>query len=341
MPAQPSPALFEGFARVWTPVALSRQLRATAPLALELAGVGLVLFRDAAGAARALFDRCPHRGVALSLGKVHDGCIQCPFHGWRFDGAGQTTHVPWNPDAKLAQLSATPVPTRERGGLIWIYTAPGRDGEGEPAVPEELLRPGVHLCGEVIEWKCHWTRAMENMLDWPHLPFVHAGTIGRGMLRRPDARMDIDIEPRPWGAHTTIRIDGEPGQGALDLRWPNAMVLHAPFGGRTMAMMVACVPIGPRRTRMLLLTGRDFLRTRAVDWIFRAMNRRIAGEDRAVVESSDPPQIPLAAEERSVRTDALTLMFRKRFYAELAPPDQRSLPLAEGSPEQDERTGRP
>jgi uncharacterized protein YbjT (DUF2867 family) len=53
MPAQPSPALFEGFARVWTPVALSRQLRATAPLALELAGVGLVLFRDAAPGPRA------------------------------------------------------------------------------------------------------------------------------------------------------------------------------------------------------------------------------------------------------------------------------------------------
>jgi phenylpropionate dioxygenase-like ring-hydroxylating dioxygenase large terminal subunit len=38
-------------------------------------------FHDGVGA---LLDRCPHRGVALSLGTITDGCLACPFHGWRF-----------------------------------------------------------------------------------------------------------------------------------------------------------------------------------------------------------------------------------------------------------------
>lgn len=310
--------MFSGFARVWTPVALASALRPGRLLPAQIAGTRLVLFRDREGAARALVDRCPHRGVALSLGRVTgDGCLECPFHGWRFDGQGQAQKIPWNPDARRDPLVAQAVPAIERGGLLWIYTAPGVTAPGEPAVAPDYLRPEVHVCGEVLEWRTHWTRAMENMLDWPHLPFVHRKTIGRGMLARDDARMDVHIEPHEWGAHTTITIDGAPQPGALDLRWPNVMVLQAPLLGRTMVMMVACVPIDAERTRMLLLTGRDFLRLRLLDGLFRRANRTIAGEDRAIVESSDPPEVPPARDERSVRTDALPLLFRKRYYAEL------------------------
>lgn len=310
--------MFEGFARVWTPIALASELRPGRLLPAQVAGTRLVLFRDPSGAVRALVDRCPHRGVALSLGRIaDDGCLECPFHGWRFDGEGAARHVPWNPDARREALSAQAVPAREAGGLLWIYTAPGVDAPGEPAIEPTYLRDGVRLCGESIEWRTHWTRAMENMLDWPHLPFVHRATIGRGMLRRGDARMDVRIEPREWGAHSTIEIDGEAQPGALDLRWPNVMVLFAPIRGWTMVMMVACVPVDAGRTRMLLLTGRDFLRPRLLDGLFRRANRKIAAEDRAIVESSDPPEVPPARDERSVRTDALPLLFRKRYHAEL------------------------
>ena len=61
--------MFEGFARVWTPLAASEALK-KAPLAFTLAGEKIVLFRDLSGAPAALLDRCPHRGVALSLGQV-------------------------------------------------------------------------------------------------------------------------------------------------------------------------------------------------------------------------------------------------------------------------------
>ena len=57
--------MFEGFANVWTPVILSRSLGAKKPLPVTLAGEKLVFFRDAEGKPRALFDQCPHRGVAL------------------------------------------------------------------------------------------------------------------------------------------------------------------------------------------------------------------------------------------------------------------------------------
>lgn len=309
--------MFEGFANVWTPVALTSELTSRAPLGVQVAGTPLVLFRDREGKPAALLDRCPHRGVALSLGKVEGGCIECPFHGWRLEGSGQVCHVPWNPDAKLAVLRGVTVPVRELGGQIWVYTAPIDAPTTEPEVAEGVLRPGVRVSGFRVEWKAHWTRAMENMLDWPHLPFVHRGTIGKGMIERTGKRMDIAWEERPWGAHTHIQIDGEPEVGALDFRWPNQMNLHIPIPGKFMMMLVACVPIDERRTAMLMTMARDFMTSPLFDRLFHRTNARIANEDKAIVESSFPAEVPPPAEERSVRTDGPTLLFRKRYFAEL------------------------
>ncbi len=310
-------ALFEGFARVWTAVALASELKPGAPLAVQVAGTGVVLFRDKANTVRALVDRCPHRGVALSLGKVRDGCIECPFHGWRLDGTGQVCHVPWNPDAKLDTLQGVAVPARELAGQLWIYTAAGEEAPTEPSVHEALLRPGVRVSGRAIVWNTHWTRAMENMLDWPHLPFVHANTIGKNMVRQASSRMDITWEDRPWGAHTHIAIDGKAEPGSLDLRWPNQMNLHIPIPNKLLMMFVTCVPVDAQRTRMILTMARDFLTLPLFDLFFHRSNLRIANEDKAIVESSWPAEVPRPGDERSVRTDAVTLAFRKRYFAEL------------------------
>ncbi|WP_437732686.1 Rieske 2Fe-2S domain-containing protein [Sorangium sp. So ce1335] len=108
--------MFEGFANVWTPVALAADLRADRSLAVQVAGTPLVLLRDRDGKPSALLDRCPHRGVALSLGRVKDGCLECAFHGWQIEASGQVCHVPWNPDAKLSALRGVAFPARELAG---------------------------------------------------------------------------------------------------------------------------------------------------------------------------------------------------------------------------------
>ncbi len=308
--------MFDGFANVWTILGATETL-GRGPMPVQVAGERLVLFRDAAGTVRALVDRCPHRGVKLSLGRVVDGCLECPFHGWRFAGDGANCHVPWNPEARRERLGAVPVPVRERGGLLWLYTAPG-EASSEPDIPEILGRPGVRVCTFAAEWKTHWTRAMENMLDWPHLPFVHKKTIGHNLPMKPGSRMDIAVEDRPWGFHTSIVIDGQPQEGALDYRFPNAMQLWIPAGKRVFSLMSACVPVDERTTRMIFVTVRDFLRPRVFDRLFHYGNRRVGGEDKHILESSDPPEVPAPADERSVRTDEATLRFRKIYRERVA-----------------------
>ena len=308
--------MFKDFANVWSPVEQSVKL-ATQPIQFELAGEKIVLFRSKTGSVHALLDRCPHRGVALSLGKVTpEGCLECPFHGWQFEGDGSCAHVPLNPEARRELLAATPIPVRELGGLIWVYTAAGATAPEEPQLPDGLLRDDVARVVLVDEWNAHWTRAMENMLDSPHLPFVHRRTIGRAMRAqlKPKSKMHVEWEDTPFGGRTKARLDGARSEAMLEFYRPNVMALHIPIPGKHFRIHAICVPRGGNRTRMIVVGSRDFLKMPLLDTFFRKANRRIIKEDQAVVESSTPSEVPPAAAERSVESDRATLQFRRYYY---------------------------
>lgn len=304
--------MFRGFARVWTPVLGSGQL-GSRPVPVMLAGEKLVLFRGAQGPA-ALLDRCPHRGVALSLGRVREGCIECPFHGWRFDGGGHVTHVPWNPDAKQEKLGTTAVPVLEAGGLIWVYTAPGHE-RPEPPHLARLLAGRRRSVVEETLFRTHWTRAMENMLDAPHLPFIHRWTIGAGVRASAErgARMDTSYTATEYGGRVHWSIDGANSgaqTGSLDFFAPN--VMHLRFAGdeAVPGQLMAVVPVDEQRTRMISILKPGFSVFRLLSAL---IGRRLLWEDQRVVESSDPPEIPEAGHDLSVRSDRATLAFRKYY----------------------------
>ncbi len=308
--------MFDGFAHVWSPLVINRKL-GRRPLRLILAGEPIVLFRDHNGVIGALIDRCPHRGVALSLGQVGpDGCLECPFHGWRFNTAGANQGAPLNPDAKLDQLSAIPLPVREIGDMIWVYSAPGVEAPAEPVAPEGLTRAGLSRTYLDREWDCHWTRAMENMLDSPHLPFVHRRSIGRSYRRRmtPTSRMEITWEETPFGGRSQALLDGDNSAAFLEFFRPNIMALVIPIPGKHLRIHALVAPTERGRTRLTVVGSRDFAKSALLDPLFSWMNGRIADEDRAVVESSGAQEAPPPGAEPSVRTDRATLQFRKYYH---------------------------
>ncbi len=314
--------MFEKFAGVWTPIVPSRSLK-NKPLAVRLAGEPVVLFRDGEKRLGALIDRCPHRGVALSLGRVNErGCLECPFHGWSFERDGACSHIPLNevPAGKRDRYAATALPVREIGGLIWIFT--GTDSAGtEPELPEALTSQGWSRWTHEEVWSTHWTRAMENMLDMPHLPFVHRRTIGRDMRSqmRPDSVLRMSVEPEPYGARFVTTLDGTMTDGELRWRRPNGMELHIPIPGKKMRMHIFCVPIDAGHTRMIIVASRDFMRWGPIAWLSDQFNRYILFEDRDIVQSSQPPEVPPPGDELSTATDGPTLYFRRYYYRELRP----------------------
>jgi len=307
--------MFRDFARVWTPLVPVRSL-AAGPVGVRLAGEPVVVFLDREGQPGALIDRCPHRGVKLSLGRVTpEGCLECPFHGWRFGVDGANRGVPLNPRARLETLGATPLPARRIGDFVWVYTAPGAEAPGEPSVPPTLTDPGLARIIVERTWNCHWTRAMENMLDSPHLPFVHRKTIGRFVSRymKPDSEMEVHWEDTDFGGITHALLDGRDGGGRLDFHRPNMMTLHIPIPRMSLKIHALVVPVDESHTRLFVVGARSFLKWKALDPMFEANAAKIADEDRDVVESSFPPEVPHPSEEHSVGSDRATLAFRRYF----------------------------
>src|SRR5206468_2317244 len=79
--------------RAWYVLCLSDELKRE-PIRRKLFGTPIVLFRGADGRVGALVDRCPHRSVPLSLGRVVGQQIECEYHGWQFDTGGNRVRVP-------------------------------------------------------------------------------------------------------------------------------------------------------------------------------------------------------------------------------------------------------
>lgn len=159
-----------GLRNFWYPVIQSHELGRDHPVAITCLGEELVLFRDSAGRPCVLIDRCPHRAIKLSSGRVMDGDLQCALHGLRFNGAGDCTLIPWEPEAAESQKKkacARGYPTEEIGGYVWAYFA-GPEALPAPTIdqclPEELLHPDkfVHFSLETEEWNANWLLVIDG-----------------------------------------------------------------------------------------------------------------------------------------------------------------------------------
>lgn len=171
--------------RWWYPACRSDDLR-RGPVGISLMDTPLVVFRDGAGRAAALLDRCPHRNVPLSMGRVHsDGRLECAYHGWRFDGSGQCGGIPGLDDsAAAAPVRGVPSwPAREEDGFVWVWADPDSDPARGPFALPALAGPGAGETVFTYDLDCTMHAAIENALDVPHTAFLH-----RGIFRGNDTR---------------------------------------------------------------------------------------------------------------------------------------------------------
>ena len=153
----------------WYVVARSPEVKA-APLGVTLWHQAIVLFRDSAGQVQALEDRCLHRQVKLSHGKVIGNQVECSYHGWCFDGSGTCTAVPYLGERqKLPNTKLRQYPVREQDGFIWLF--PGEASLAD-AVPPLGLPEWDHLnyiaTVSIIECSAHYSFLMENLMDMYH-----------------------------------------------------------------------------------------------------------------------------------------------------------------------------
>jgi phenylpropionate dioxygenase-like ring-hydroxylating dioxygenase large terminal subunit len=172
----------KGLRNYWYPVLQTEELPDGKPIGFMVLGEPLVAWRDANGKPCVARDRCPHRSIKLSVGRVFEGHLQCILHGLRFNGAGQCIMVPWegDQDRKQKAPSVAAYPAQELGGYIWAYLGDAKAFPPpalEREVPEELTKPDefiwFRLPTEV--WKTNWLLAVDGS-DGFHAVVLHASS---------------------------------------------------------------------------------------------------------------------------------------------------------------------
>ncbi len=295
---------------LWHPVVLSADV-AEAPVPARLLGEDLVLWRDAQGQARAWQDRCPHRGAQLSLGRVvpcEDGGarLECPYHGWRFDAAGQCMQVPALPGfTPPATHRARTFAAREAHGLVWVRL----DGEDAGEIPAFEAEADERLrklnCGP-YDVATSAPRLVENFLDMSHFGFVHEGWLG---AREMTAIDDYKVEATSTGllatgckawqpqasinstrpAHVEYSYEVIAPYTAVLVKIPEAQSVGAEGYREAIALFIC--PIDAERCRV-------WFRLATADWTrgdaeLREFQDTIFLQDKPVLESQRPKSLPL------------------------------------------------
>jgi phenylpropionate dioxygenase-like ring-hydroxylating dioxygenase large terminal subunit len=178
----------------WYPVAYLQDLDPLRPTPFTLLGQDLVLWWEAESSQwRAFADICPHRQVPLSEGRINErGELECPYHGWSFNGEGHCTTIPQaEPEAAASACSNPRSACRSHAtataqGLLFVFAGQGEQAElaDLPRVPQ--LDDPLWLVQDTFrDLPMDALTLLENVLDVSHVPFTHHRTVGKRQNAAP------------------------------------------------------------------------------------------------------------------------------------------------------------
>src|SRR5579871_27553 len=149
------------------------------PLARTLLAEAVALFRTSDGRVHALQDRCAHRRMPLSNGRVIEDRLVCAYHGLTYAPSGQCVRVPGQTQTPRG-IAVRRFPAVERYGAVWIWM-----GDPEQADPAKIFRVadvaetggGHHFYFHV---KANYLLINDNLSDLLHQAYLHNPSFGGG-----------------------------------------------------------------------------------------------------------------------------------------------------------------
>ena len=290
----------------WYPVIQGSELGDT-PVRVRMLGQDFVVFRDSAGNAHCLANTCTHRGGSLAHGKVNGDCIQCPYHGWEFDGEGCVRRIPsLGPRPNIPGRTRTDAyPVAEKYGMVFAFLGD---------LPEEDRPPMMEIPEfDDPEWRPTWInfqvpinyeRSVENGLDPAHNEFVHPrhGFSGANPeYRVNDLRWVGDGEWGPgffhkfnspgaddpkWAELKQAKSDREAGSGTFG---PNHLWTYIRYGqGREMHQYLYECPIDETSTNIWLINLRNSFVEPEMDEEVNKRNWEVVMQDVHVLTDLHP-----------------------------------------------------
>ena len=159
--------------RYWQPFAAAAEMEDRWTMRVRLLGEDLVAFKDRTGKLGLIGEFCPHRRASFAYGIPTEDGLRCPYHGWKFDGAGRCLEQPNEPEGSnfKDKVWTAGYPVQELGGLLWAYLGP----QPAPLIPRldgYVADRAIRTVG-ITRVESNWVQIMENSLDPVHTEWLH------------------------------------------------------------------------------------------------------------------------------------------------------------------------
>ena len=182
----------------WYVVAESKDVKENKVVSAFLDGQWLAIYRDAKGTATVVLDKCLHRNARLSKGRVANGELICPYHGWKYGAQGCLKAIPSEGESfqTKPQRSLVSFSTQEKQGYIYVRTANQPSAGYEQQTPFSLpyydTKGYQHVRLKHV-FEADVPNCAENFIDVPHTTFVHPG-IFRYQSKPQKIKSEVEIE---------------------------------------------------------------------------------------------------------------------------------------------------
>ena len=285
-----------GFLRdLWYFAFPSRDLKTSRLLHKTLLAEPVVFGRTADGEVFALRDLCPHRGVPLSGGRIVDGTVECPYHGWRFGPDGGCRLIPSlvaDQQIDAHRISVRRYPVVERNGMVWIYMAAEPGTEPTEGPPELGISPDQRPA--LIErqlFPCPLDHAVVGLMDPAHGPFVHniwwwrtSASIHEKSKKYGPSRRGFTMLPHPPSKNAGLyKIIGGKPVTEIGFELPGLRYENIVAGEKRVFGFTACTPLTATETEVTQIFFWNMGWAALLKPLLQPIARIFLGQDRKLV----------------------------------------------------------
>jgi phenylpropionate dioxygenase-like ring-hydroxylating dioxygenase large terminal subunit len=270
--AKPAQKFGQGFLYdIWYFAALASDLKPGKLQRYELLGEPVLLGRKATGEVFALRDICPHRAAPLSAGRIVDGTVECPYHGWRFRTDGACAAIPSLVDDQAMDTTRIRVrryPAAESQGMVFVWISSDPRFDGEPAQPPPMFEGVVGGSPKLVDrmvFDAHIDHAVVGLMDPAHGPYVHQQWWWRSKHSQHEKAKKF--EPREAGfamvrhepsknSRAYAILGGEP-LTEITFRLPGLRWEHVTVGKRQVLSLTCLTPVTEKQTKITQIVWSD------------------------------------------------------------------------------------
>ena len=166
----------------WYVAGMSREFKANDLRGMVITKKPIVIWRGNDDKVVAFDDRCVHKRMPLSCGKIlANGTIECAYHGFAYDTSGKCVAIPSQMDLPIpSRAKLRPYPVVEQDGVVWLWMgAEEQMARVKPPRTPEFVDPTFETFScPPIDVPANYRLLIENLLDITHFYPLHDGNIG-------------------------------------------------------------------------------------------------------------------------------------------------------------------